>query len=223
MDAGTIEQWITEIENDAAYRKDKRIEDLINLWKFASIYNSDAEITKDGQMAAGHEDAFKVDFMDICLKEAPKSDTFENVCGEIAPALNLMADYYILLNEQQNNLTPQSLTNLHREMLDAIQGKLVLYKHVKQITKVAASSAGIHTNLKVKDCGREHISALLKQKKYTRSSGKWMVLVLDRLVSQCDAFYLDDTIFRLPFKTGYQKLFLFDFYKGEIIELPVAR
>jgi|GEM_PF-4474562 len=224
MDATIIDQWISEIESNAVYLKDKKAENLINLWKFSSSYSPDAEITKDGLMNTAEQCGIKVNFMDVCLTDAPKSNVLKSICDDLTPALREDANYYMVLHEQQNNFTSERLLHLKQEMLDALQGRLIPYSYVKKMAKVTAPAKTIYTNMTLKDCTRDDINSTIQQAGNLKLSGfgKWLVVVLDRLAGHCDSFYISDDVLKLPFTTNYEKLFLFDFYTGEITELPVA-
>ncbi|MHA3786893.1 hypothetical protein ACX0HA_01685 [Flavobacterium hauense] len=222
MDAATIEQWISVIEdNDFIIDKDKRIENLINLWKFASCYGNGSQITEDGLMDTAGRKNISVTFTDIDLKQAPKNNFINNIFSTIEPVLNDKHNgaYYIELNHQKNNFTSGSLMELEEEIINAIHGNLTPYNQVKKITKVNAA-VGIYSNITAKDCNREDIAGVIEQ---TSSTANWLVLVLDRLVSHCDSFYIFDDVLLQPFKTEYEQLFLFDFYKGEIIQLATTK
>lgn len=225
MDAATIERWISVIEdNDFITDKDKRVENLINLWKFSSCLDNDAHITNDGLLNVAAQTNAAVTFTDMCLRSAPKSDYINNIFSAITPVLNTNNfAYYVELHEQKNNFTATKLLHLEEEIINAIQGRLVPYSQVKKITKLNAK-AGLYTNTTIKNCTRADINTTLKQAENTNRDGQenWLVLVLDRLVSQCDSFYISDDILHLPFETGYDRLFLFDFYKGEVTELSTG-
>jgi len=225
MDAVTIERWISVIEdNDFITDKDKRIENLINLWKFSSCLESDSAISDDGLLNLATQTNASVTFKDMCLRSTPKSNYINNIFNAITPVLNTSElAYYVELYEQKNNYTATSLLHLEEEIISAIQGKLITYNQVKKIIRLNAK-AGLYTNTTIKNCTRTDINTTLKQaeKTATDSQEKWLVLVLDRLVSQCDSFYISDDILHLPFETNYDKLFLFDFYKGEVTELSTG-
>lgn len=225
MDAATIERWISVIEdNDFIIDKDKRIENLINLWKFASCYGDGAQITGDGLLNTKHRQDINVSFTDISLEHAPKNNFINNIFSAITPVLDDMHNgaYYIELHEQQYNYTSGRLLELEEEIINAIYGRLTPYTQVKKITKVAAS-AGIYTNVTAKDCTRNDIDNAIEDTPEANGPEKWLVLVLDRLASHCDSFYINDDVLMQPFKTDYDKLFLFDFYKCEIIQLGISK
>lgn len=225
MDAVTIERWISVIEdNDFITDKDKRIENLINLWKFSSCCNYETQITDDSLLDTASQSNISVTFTDMCLRAAPKSNYIHNIFSTITPVLDKKRDdaYYIELHEQKNNFTANRLLQLEEEIINAIQGKLFTYNQVKKITKLNAT-AGIYTNVVVKDCTRTDIYQAIGKSQANETGNKnWLVLVLDRLVSQCDSFYISDDILQLPFETDYDKIFLFDFYKGEVTELSTG-
>lgn len=222
MDAATIEQWISLIEdNDFIIDKDKRIENLINLWKFSSCYGNGAEITGDGKLNADGKKNMQIAFADISLKHAQKNNFINEIFSTINPMLDDRHNgaYYVELHNQKNNFTSGSLLELEEEIINAIYGRLTPYAQVKKITKVGAS-VGIYTNVTAKDCTREDIINAIEN---TDNKAQWLVLVLDRLVSHCDSFYISDDVLLQSFTTDYEKLFLFDFYKGEIIQLAVTQ
>lgn len=225
MDAATIERWISVIEDNTFITdKDKRVENLINLWKFSACCDYDAQITDDSLLRTNGQDNISVTFTDMCLKASPKSNYIHNIFSAITPVLEKKRDdaYYVELHEQKNNFTANRLLQLEEEIINAIQGKLVPYNQVKKITKLHAT-AGIYTNVTVKDCTRNDVNhAIHKADNTFAGSENWLVLVLDRLVSQCDSFYISDDILHPPFETNYDKIFLFDFYKGEVMELSTS-
>ncbi len=225
MEAATIERWISVIEdNDFIIDKDKRIENLINLWKFASCYGGGACINGDGLLNTKDGQDITVSFTDISLEHAPKNNFINTIFSSITPVLDdkHSGAYYIELHEQHHNYTSGKLLQLEEEIINAIYGRLTPYTQVKKITKVAAS-AGIYTNVTAKDCTRNDIDNAIEDTPAANGHEKWLVLVLDKLASHCDSFYINDDVLLQPFKTDYDKLFLFDFYKCEIIQLAISK
>ena len=224
MEAVKIERWISVIEdNDFITDKDKQIENLINLWKFSSCYGNDAQITDDGLLSIPSKN-IGVTFADICLKASLKSDFIDTIASTISTMLDDRHNhaYYIELYRHNANFTSGTAQMLEEEITNAIQGRLTPYNHVKKITKIAASP-GIYSNLCVKDCTRNDIYTAIQNATDKDDSNEWLVVVLDRLISHCDSFYIADDVLLRPFSTGYKKLFLFDFYKGEITQLAVTQ
>jgi len=225
MNPTLMEDLVTRKENDTDCSKNKRISDIIDLWKFSRHYSEEAQVTEDGLLSLSPGKAFKVDFIDISLNKHHKSEVINNMCQDIVSTLQLTSDYYVELHKHHNNYTTTEITSTRCEILDAINGKLVFYKHVKQIIKLAgsANNATIRINFNVKDCRRNDITTILRTVKDVATSGKWMVLVLDRTFNRCDAVNFPDDVFTLPYECDYEKLFIFHFYNGKCTELPTIQ
>lgn len=227
MDAATIELWLDVIENnDCITDKDKHIENIINLWKFSSCYGDNAHITNEALLRIeGNPVDIAVSFTDVCLRESYKSNYMHNIFGTISKMDEEKSNkaYYVEMFPTTANFTDEKMLNLEGEIINAIQGRLIPYEYIKKITRLNATP-GIYTNTVIKNCTRSNIySHIESMEKPSVKRGKWLVLVLDKLVSQCDGFYISEDIISVPFETQYEKLFLFDFYMGEVTELAVTQ
>jgi hypothetical protein len=222
MKAETIEKWISAIESNSD-KNGKEIENLISLWKFSSCYGKNAEITNDGFLNDGNGNNIKITFTDVALTNSNVPNVLSSLGLKIDITLHQLKDsYYILLHEQQKNFTPACLLDLEEEIINSIRGKITPYNYVKRITRVNGNS-GIYTNSIVKKCSRQDILSAIDNTPAAQNNSDWLILILDNLSAQCDSFYFDLNVLSKPFVTNYDKVMLFDFYKGEIIELMTSK
>lgn len=223
MDAKMIEKWISALESCSASDNNKDIDNIISLWKFASCYGPETTINDNGSFNNGKGSDIKITFTDVALTNPDTPNILSTLGLNIGAGLHELKDsYYVLLHDQKKNYTPTCLIDLEEEIINAIHGKIIPYSYVRRLTRVNGN-AGIYTNTSVKKCGRQDILSAINDSPAPKDDSDWLVLILDNLSSQCDSFYFDLSVLSQPFASSYKKVMLFDFYKGEIIDLVTIK
>lgn len=225
MDLYTKGQWTDAIENLSVsmQKKEKKLKELSTLWKFVSASREFFTINGDFGLNYNNEEVSTV-MADLNLIQSGYSDVLEQTLQETE--LNLLHNqkqgfYMLTLYKHINNFTTNGLLELQEELIMSSEGEMVHYCYVKEFNRTQALYHKINANLKVKEITREDVIEVLKkeEKKAAGTNKKWLILTLDNYQSKCDHFFIKDEVLYLPFESGYDRVFLFDFFKSEIIEL----
>lgn len=220
-----IEELINSIEREklSDLDREKKIQELVYLWKFSDSFIEDTKITDDFSLAINNSQNRKVIFYDLDLTTKEKSDILKNSCSlarSLSQDIPRQGLYYFLLHKQSHNFNSLSVQSLQNELHSCINGEMVPYQYVKKIIKIPQESAEISIDNIVKECKKEDVVRAINTVSGSESStDKWLVLLLDSLQSQCDSFYIEDAIINHVFSCEFEKVFLFDYYKCEVIEL----
>lgn len=227
MNSQIIEGLIESIEyqNLSTRAKEKKIQELIYLWKFSDSYKRSTGCSDKQSLAIKELKDSEITFIDLDLSKKEKSILFKKSCDTIVPLLEEKSKkglYYFHLHKQCHNFNNVSLQNLQTELSSSINGDIIPYQYISQIITIPQESLEVCTDTIIKECSKEDIlfaiDNLSKEKKNTE---KWLVLILDNVQSKCDTFYIEDAVLNYGFSCKFQKLFLFDYYKYEVIELVI--
>lgn len=226
-----IEDWIENIEgSDLKPRlKNQTISTLIDIWKFITYYDETISLKSENVITVGNENGIQEDICltvkDLILKP---SNVIQNVLSETALELrnygnNYNGKYNIQFQRFEENFCSKKIISLKEEIISIVKGEMICFEHIDYIHKNASDKIEIfNTNLKVVECEKESIQKVLdKTLIYDTSKKQWLLLVLDHLKSSCNTFLIQDQIQDSTFKSNFDKVFLFDFYKGQIIELKL--
>jgi len=221
MDQG-IGELIDSIESGklSTSDKEKKIQHLTYLWKFSDSFSADSK--NEVVLKIQEPEDTAIIFRDLDLSEKEKSPVFKNSCATIAPLLNNTSKeglYYFHLHKQSRNFNKLSLHDLQTELASSINGKMISYQYVKKIIKIPQESIEICIDSIVKECTKEDVLLVINDISTNKQDKKWLVLILDNLQSKCDSFYIEDAILSTAFSCKFEKVFLFDYYKSEVIEL----
>lgn len=224
-----IEDWIENIEgSDLKPRvKNQTISTLIDIWKFITYYDETISLKSENVIAIenvnGIQEEITLTVKDLILKP---SNVIQNVLSETELELrkygsNYNGKYNIQFQRFEGNFCSEKMVSLKEEILSIVKGELICFEHIDYIHKNASDKIEIfNTNLKVVECEKESIQKALDKASICEASKKqWLLLVLDHLKSNCNTFLIQDQIQDFAFKSNFDKVFLFDFYKGQIIEL----
>jgi hypothetical protein len=219
----TAKKWIDFIENPNGpfIRNEEKLEYLVNLWKFSEAYPKGTGITPNGELIIAGEATATLNFYIPDMAKAPKSNHFaDGVKAAEAVLPHRPGSHHISVIKQVANFNRESLENFKNEVVACINDSLQFYRYISAINRIPLEDTKIHTGLTVKDVSRDTVLSALQHKPAQSSGNKnWLVLLLDNFKSKCDYFYVEDAVLHLPFLSGYEKIFLFDFFKGELTEL----
>jgi len=226
-----IEDWIENIEgSDLKPRvKNQTINTLIDIWKFITYHDETISLKSENVIAFENENGFQeevsVTVKDLILKP---SNVIQNVLSETELELrkygsNYNGRYNIQFQRSEENFCSKKIISLKEEILSIVKGEMICFEHIDYIHKNASDKIELfNTNLKVVECEKESIQkALDKHSIPVASEKQWLLLVLDHLKSNCTTFLIQDQIRNTVFKSSFDKVFLFDFYKGQIVELSL--
>lgn len=228
-----IEDWIEVIESsNISYKKqEQHISDVVDFWKFATTfaatYEQDLIILEKGKVMIS-ENTFTeeatISTTNFYLNE--RINPFETIISEVENELlefgtKYLGLYTIRFHNLKRNFQEQDLLLVKQELLSAIKGEIVFYKYIHKLNKIESTELKIYKNdLGVLQCNSKTIQKQISKVKFNEANGKqWLVLILDTIDHNCDSFLFENKIRQTVFKTNYEKVFLLDFYKSEIIAL----
>ena len=225
MDISLIEEWISNIEKVVLPNavKERRIQELISLWKFSSNLNEQIVIQDSLKLYIPGQGEVGTVVTDLDLSGNGYSNQINKILEEKEIQLlneNKIGFYSINFNTLDGNFTTEKLQDFKNELDSCFNGNLISYPYIKQLHKKNILQHQIQSGLKVKALQRTNIlKAIAKKDNSNNDQGKWLILVLDNHQSNCDSFFIQDDVLHLPFESNFEKIFLFDFFKTEIIEL----
>jgi len=226
-----IEDWIENIEGSdlKAKLKNQTINTLIDIWKFITYYDETISLKSENVITVENENGIQEEISltvkDLILKP---SNVIQNVLSETQLELskygsNYNGKYNIQFQRFEENFSSQKIISLREEILSIVKGEMICFEHINYIHKNASDKIELfNTNLKILECEKECIQQALDKASISDTSKKqWLLLVLDYLKNNCNTFLIQDQIKKSAFTSKFDKVFLFDFYKGQIIELKL--
>lgn len=225
-----IEDWIENIESSDLKPKIKNqtINSLIDIWKFITFYDEKIVLKSENVIEVkdknGNREEINLSVKDLMLES---SNVIQNILSEteqeLANDTSHKGKYTIQFQKLEKNLCPERISLLKEELLSVVQGKLVSFEHIEYIHKNSSDKIELYnSNLKIAACGKGEIQKALKQTNASNSAKKqWLLLILDHLKNNCDAFLIQNQVKEMLFKSKFDKVFLFDFYKGQIIPIQI--
>lgn len=232
-----IENWIEAIESSDLPKKEQeeKITALIDLWKFASCHSKSLRMGEIPNLLL-HQENQNFEEIDV-LCEDLHIDKQENIAkkifAEIEEELNqdiqkYKGIYRLQMNKFAANFNKEVLQEVKHEIIAAIKGEVILYKHVLNLHKLPSSKVEIiGLNFTILACTQNAIQEKIKNSSSKLSlfsqRKKWLVLFLNALENDCHYFSFSDELQQNAFTSDFDKLFLFDFYKGEVLEIKTKK
>lgn len=229
-----IESWIhaIEISKQGNHIKEQEIKGIVDLWKFANSYNEEIEIAKKGELLLTSKSGKPENISVVC------SDLFLNQRENIIPKILLEIEtellkqgsrylglYTIQFNNPPSNFDTEEIENLKTEIISCIKGEVILYKYIYKIQKLPSSELKIYNrDFRIVECKFNDIQRVIAKnfQPHEILKKQWLVLVLSTLDNGCKSFLIDNKIRLKSFQSDFDKVFIFDFYKSEVIELNVV-
>lgn len=221
-----IEDWIENIEGSDLKPKVKSqtITTLIDIWKFITYYDEKIILKSENTISIENEE-IGVSIKDLTLDS---SNIIQEVLFETEVELkkkgaSFNGKYTIQFQKLEKNLCSEKISLLKEELLSAAKGEIICFEHINYIHKNPSDKIELfNSNLKITECRKTEIQRVLNKTTVVDSPKKqWLVLILDHLKNNCDAFLIHNYIKEIIFRSRFDKVFLFDFYKGQVIPLTV--
>lgn len=219
-----IDDWIADIELSGLTVEKQQIEikNVTDVWKFTEIRKLDM-ISPDRLLVknnAGIREVINVQCVDFTSDKDVARLMLNEIEVELADQPKYIGRYHIDFYGSKVNFNPSSLQKVKQEIIAAIKGELITYNYVSKIVKMPSDTLMLHANnFKIVECNIENIRKLLRKTLLDLSEPRWLIVVLSSFDNNCNYFYFDEAIFTDTFEHGFNKVFLFDFYKSEIVEL----
>lgn len=232
-----IENWIEAIESSNLSKKEQeqRITALVDLWKFASCHNTPLKIGEMPNLLLHQENESCEEINVQCenLYIRKQDNITKKIFAEIEDELNqddlkYRGVYRLQMNKIAANFNNETIQEVKHEIIAAIKGEVILYKHVLSLQKMPSSKVEIIAlNFTILECTQNAVQEKirdLKIKNFLFSPGKkWLVLFLNTLDNDCNYFSFSDELQQNASISDFDKLFLFDFYKGQVMEVKTKR
>ena len=229
-DIKKVESWIEAIEssNLSKSEQEKRINALVDLWKFSSCYDGTLELSDVpgnfikvdcgiSKLISIHCEPFYIGKQHDITAEflSGIEKYFENREEKYAGL------YKIELNKALPNFNLQTLKDFQKEIIAAIKGEVILYQYVAKLSKFPAERMLFgNQNFTILSCGKSLVLDEVEkiETKMAVASNKWLVLMLNNLEDQCDFYNIENDLSE-GFSSDFEKVFIFDFYKAEVVEV----
>lgn len=226
-----IEDWMENIEgSDLKPRfKNQAIDSLIDIWKFITIYDESIVLKSENVIAVENENGIQEE-ISLIVKDLMlnPSNVIQDILSETELELekygnNYNGKYNIQFQRFEENFCSEKMASLKDELLSLVKGEMICFEHINYIHKNTSDRIELfNSNLKVVECEKNTVQKALDKVSLPDTSKKqWLLLVLDNLKNNCNTFLIQDQIKEYAFKSNFDKVFLFDFYKGQIIELKL--
>lgn len=228
-----IEDWIEAIESSdiSAKKQEQHISDVVDFWKFATTYNNHISILEKGKVLLaenGFEEQVTITTANLILNQ--KINPFETIISEVeAELLNFgtkyLGLYTIRFHNRNRNFQEEDLALVKDEILAAIKGDIIFYKYIYKLNKIESTELKIFKNdLGVLKCNFDDIQKQISKANPEKNDEKqWLVLMLDAIDHNCNSFLFERKIKEALFKSDYDKVFVFDFYKSEIVAINLFK
>lgn len=228
-----IENWMDAIESSKQKKrvKEQEIKAIVDLWKFAESYDGEAIISQKGELIIGGSqgpEKINVQCADLLLNQ--KKNAISKILLEIEIELTALGSRYtglynVEFRKPNANFDVGEMQNLKNEIISGIKGEVILYKYVERIRKLPSSELKIvNRDFKIVECSSSAIAGIIAKSQPIQAAHEkqWLVLILSSIDHCCKSFLIDEAIQAKTFESDFDKIFIFDFYTSEIIELNVA-
>lgn len=225
---------IGSIENSVSsqLKKNSRLKEFTDLWKFADSYGNGLDIMRENTLLIKKEylpEEINVQCRDLIIQRTGNGKgILEKLLMEAVAELQLSETVYngtykINLRQRKTNFTVEELLHLKQEIISAIKGELILYTYIDTIDRFPSAELSLSCGqFKILECDNKQIrdtidAVVLKRDKAINKN--WLVLVLSSMENDCDYFVYEESVKSTAWQSDFDKVFIFDFYKTEIVEL----
>lgn len=232
-----IENWIDAIESSNISKKEQeqRITALVDLWKFASCHGNSLKIGEmpNSLLQVQNEisETINVQCENLFINE--QENITKKIFAEIEVELNQNLQKYcgiyrLQMNKISANFNEETIQQVKQEIIAAIKGEVILYKHVLNIYKIPSAKIQITAlNFTILECSQKTIQEKIKKLSAKQSpfsaEKKWLIFFLNTLENQCNYFSVDQKLLKDEVVSDFEAIFLFDFYKNEVLEVKTKK
>lgn len=227
-----IEEWIEAIEssNLPVKEQEKRIATLVDLWKFASCHTEVLKIGDSPNLFLNYKNEASEIINVQCSNLIVDADNniTKKIFSEIESELDFESKKYdgiyrFKMKKSYINFNPETIQEIKREIIAAIKGEVILYQYVLKMNRIPAEYVKIvASGFKILAPSNNQISkeiTKLNRKPIATSAKKWLVFFLDVFDNKCDYFSFDKELMANNLALQFDKIFLFDYHKGQVIEV----
>jgi len=242
-----IQPWLDKVYNsNLSYNEKKqKKKEIIDLGNFLYYHNKRIKIVNplaespDAIVKKGCK-KIGIELKDLIIRidEKEKESIFKKLFSEIEEELKNDIQKYKGIYKVEFIDSDLSLKNeikqlLKSEIISLIKGISTKKEYVKNIFKIPYKSINIQKgeativgNLKVETVIEKIYSKEKNINRYKNNfklSEFWLLLVLSGIEKSSDYSYFDQEIFEYNFKTEFNRIFIFDFFKRKVTELKTQK
>ncbi len=241
-----IEPWLDKNENsnDSQKNKKKKHKEIIDIGNFINSYDTSLKIenpldeSPDVILSKGKSN-IGVELMDLIIleNEKQKEGDLKKILNRIEVELNnkreqnLNGLYEVGLYNEKVSLKNDIKKAIREEIINSIHNKEQVTEYVN-ITKVCP-----HSSINLYISSPIHSGSLKREtveKKIEKKEGKlssysnkgleqiWLVLVLNSSQNSSSYSFFESNISTIPYKSNFDRIFIFDFFERKTIELKVT-
>lgn len=232
-----IENWIETIESSNLPEKDQEqmIMSLVDLWKFASCHKNPLKMGEAPNLLLHEKEGIweqihvQCENLYIDRNENISKKIFQEIEEELSSNVQKYGGVYRLQMNKTSLLYNEEMINeIKQEIIAAIKGEVILYKHVLSLHKTPGEKVEIiGLNFTILECTQHVIHERIKKHSYDlsllKNGKKWLVFFLNTLENDCHSFSFQQELIENSFVCDFDEIYLFDFYKGEMIQLNTKK
>lgn len=238
-----IQPWLDKVnDSDLSFNeREQKKKEIIDLGNFLYYYNKKIKIinplieSPDAIIKKGCK-KIGIELKDLIIRvnEKEKESIFKKLFSEIEEELKndiqkYKGNYRVEFIERNFSLKNEIKKLLKKEINSLIKGEPTKKELVKDIYKFPYKSINIQKgeativgNLKIETVIEKIYSKeknINRYKKNYKLSELWLLLVIGGIKKSSDYSYFDQEIFEYTFKTEFNKVFIYDFFKRKVTEL----
>jgi len=240
-----INPWLDILEKSSYSKieKKQKRKEIIDIGNFIHYFDSRIEIenalsespdfiVKQKELNIG------VELKDLVIRQNEKEkegilkSLFEQIKTELkSEEKSLCGLYRIELIDENLSLKKKHKEALKKEIIALIKGQQIEQKYVKAIKKIPMSEISIYkgeTTI-VGNLERTVVEEKIKTKENKLKSYSnenldeiWLLLIIGGVEKSSDYSFFDSNIIEKPFKSNFDRIFIYDFFHREITELKIT-
>jgi len=240
-----INPWLDILEKSSYSKieKKQKRKEIIDIGNFIHYFDSRIEIenalsestdfiVKQKELNIG------VELKDLVIRQNEKEkegilkSLFEQIKTELkSEEKSLCGLYRIELIDENLSLKKKHKEALKKEIIALIKGQQIEQKYVKAIKKRPMSEISIYkgeTTI-IGNLERTVVEEKIKTKENKLKSYSnenldeiWLLLIIGGVEKSSDYSFFDSNIIEKPFKSNFDRIFIYDFFHREITELKIT-
>lgn len=240
-----IQPWyqIAEENSISENERKQKQKELIDLGCFIHAFNNSIQITNGLREKPDFEVKLNGKKIGVELRDIIRDDearrkegTFDSFFRDIANELSGMSKdlngiYHVKFSKELTNFNLKVKAELKAVIIDAIVNNEPPAAHlIRSIRKTPHSEVYLYTSeaSMIGNLKRETIEVAVYEKSERLKAYDtqcldevWLLMVLGGAKESANYNFMEQTIFDLPFETGFDRVFLFDFFRKEVFQLGV--
>lgn len=240
-----ISNWLSKAKSElnSSNQVKQKKKELIDLGKFIYCFNHDIIISEaicesPDFIISLNDKRIGLELSDLVISENEKQKEgfLKKIITRIEIELRELSDdfngIYRINFRKGISLNSKVQQVIKSEIKSMITGEIAHGNFIESIRKIPHTNISIyHSEASiVGPLERSIVEANIKNKEaniFNYRSGQldeiWLLLTIGGIQTSDDYAYVEEDIFNLPYQTNYDKVFLMNFFKSEVIALPTKR